>query len=188
MFQSWEDWTKEKKPSCHEGSVLTFASGDLEIYGAGRNRCPVFEKQDIIIDLADNYGKTIECNGAFKALEKYNTGKFVKIAWPDGGIPRVHPIFWVEFAELIQARKEAMSLVFICDGGHGRTGTALCIIGCLLGLIPEDICPVEYVRTVYCRQVVETEGQVEYIAKVTGREVTSEARPWIIPSKVYTAG
>jgi protein-tyrosine phosphatase len=187
-FDSRRDWLKDKKPPCHEGSVLTFTTKDLDIYGAGRSRYPVFEKKDVIIDLADNYGKLIECNGAFKNLERYNTRKFVKISWPDGGIPRIHPTFWVEFAETIQARKGPMSLVFICDGGHGRTGTALCIIGCLLNLIPEDACPVEYVRKVYCTQVVETQSQIDYIARVTGREVTSIARPYIIPSKVYSAG
>lgn len=184
----WKDLDKERKIPCHEGSVLVFTGKDLDIYGAGRNRYPVFEKQDTIIDLADNYGKLIECNGAFKNLEKYNTRKFVKIAWPDMGVPRVHPTFWVEFAETIQERKEAMSLVFICDGGHGRTGTALCIIGSLLGLIPEDECPVEYVRSVYCTKVVETAAQIDYITKVTGREVTAEARPYSVSARVYTAG
>jgi len=184
----WDGWEKKYDPPCHTGSVLTFSSGDLEIYGAGRNKAPEFMKDDIIVDLAHNYGKVIECTGVFKSLERYNTRKVVSISWPDMGVPSIHPSFWAEFAENIQARKGPMSMVFICDGGHGRTGTALCIIGCLLGLIPEDICPVEYVRSVYCRKIVETRDQIKYIARVTGREVTSEERPYFIPTKVYTAG
>jgi len=158
--------------------VLVFKDTNLEIYGAGKNRSPDIIPSDVIVDLADNYGKAIECHGIFKELEKYSTRKMIKISWPDMSVPRMHPKFWAEFAEMIRAHTKPLSLVFICNGGHGRTGTALCIIGCLLGLIPEDVCPVEYVRGIYCDQIVETDSQIKYIKNVTGREVTATKREY----------
>jgi protein-tyrosine phosphatase len=63
----------------------------------------------------------------------------------------------------------------MCQGGHGRTGTALAILGCLLGVIPEGADPVVWVREHYCLEAVETSKQISYIEKITERKVKATA-------------
>lgn len=128
----------------------------------------------VIVDLADNYGQAIKCSGIFEELEQYNHLKIIKIQWADFGLPSVVDEFWESFANMILDSKEPLDIVFICDGGHGRTGTALSIIGSLLGCIPEDECPVEYTRRKYCKNAVETHEQLDYVEEITGRKVTAQ--------------
>ena len=61
--------------------------------------------------------------------------------------------------------------MFYCQGGHGRTGTALAIIGALSNCIPPGVDPVAEVRRRYCDLAVESAAQIEYIEAITGREV-----------------
>jgi len=162
-----------RTPACHTGHILVYEVGNHKIYGAGASRSPNLNTRHVIVDLAGNFSSVIKCEGIFPHLEKYNHRRLIKIDWPDYGVPNVGKEFWFDFARSILMHEQPLEIVFICDGGHGRTGTALAIIGCLLGLIPDDVCPVKFVRGRYCHRAVEGNDQADYIERITGRLVTT---------------
>ncbi len=96
----------------------------------------------------------------------------VTIDWPDMSIPAIDKPRWDALVKmLVQTRRP----IFMgCGAGHGRTGTALVIVGCLTGVIPKDVDPVTWVRERYCPQAVESSSQVSYITLITGRAVTAK--------------
>jgi len=91
---------------------------------------------------------------------------------------------WEALANDLLALKKPVFVA--CLGGHGRTGTALAILLDLWGAIPSDEDPVRFVRTAYCPEAVETQGQYEYVAKMTGRTLTYEPVKRSQPVVPYT--
>lgn len=72
--------------------------------------------------------------------------------------------------DLLARYKEGKSLGIFCVGGHGRTGY---IVACLLGkLNVED--PVGYLRSVYCENAIETNGQMKSLANFIGKPELAE--------------
>lgn len=85
------------------------------------------------------------------------------VEWPDFELP-------VDEADAFDALREAHrrlsdgQLVDVaCDGGTGRTGTALACLGVLDGVPPDDI--VEWVREHYHPYAVEVDTQERLIAR-----------------------
>lgn len=95
------------------------------------------------------------------------------IKWPDYGIVPFDRAWWGHLVSII-AEVDGCVLIY-CIGGHGRTGTAASIIATLGGLVPDGACPVTWLRSVYCKNVVESESQLGYVEKITGRKVTADA-------------
>lgn len=89
--------------------------------------------------------------------------KGISIDWPDFGVPPLPREFWQALAARLKG--ERGKLFIGCTAGHGRTGTALAILGYFWGLTKT---PIAWVREVYSPMAVETEGQVEYVAQITG--------------------
>ena len=136
-------------------------------------------------DLA-GYGKLYQSpsivegtNGAMELLGKDlfyggDSCEAVAIDWPDGGTPKLSRRWW----EMLSSRLVKMEghVAVNCYGGHGRTGTFLAIIACLLDEVPFSVCPVEWIRDkMGCDEQVETYSQCDYIERMTGRKVTAEA-------------
>ena len=86
--------------------------------------------------------------------------------WEDYDVMPLDREWWLRLMEHI-ARLEG-DVLFYCQGGHGRTGTAVAIVAALSGVLDKDECPVEYIRRVYCRDCVETKEQMKYIQDITG--------------------
>lgn len=98
----------------------------------------------------------------------------VQFDWPDATAPwSVTAHDWINLAKGLS---QMTGKVYIhCLGGHGRTGTALAILAHYLGWLPtDDSDPVAWLRLHYCREVVETEGQINYVERMTGRKVTAK--------------
>lgn len=145
---------------------------------------------ELIVNFQDttwaNYNATpyTRVGGTAEAKAKMPAGLFttpiprITLDWEDYEVPRVDREWWELLLKGIRdltGDAKELDVGFCCDGGHGRTGTAMAIMGCLAGLIPEDKDPVTWVRQQYCEKVVETQDQIDYIAKITGRVVTSKA-------------
>lgn len=95
------------------------------------------------------------------------------VSWPDFGTPALANTDWHLLAEILAqhgANTEAGDVLICCDGGHGRTGTALAILGVLLEVCKEGD-PVAWVRAIYCDNAVESDGQIRLIESLTGRKV-----------------
>lgn len=182
---AWDDrsWTTGKEHGCsidHANPFLVFTltGGGLNIYAGGAIKTK-WAKPDprpgntgVLLDLADvwNVSSVISAPG----IEGFATPHVPRIAirWADYGAPVVSKAEWGRIADLV---KKFGGATISCQGGHGRTGTCLAILGCLLGLIPENMDPIKYVRKVYCNKAVESKEQVRYVHEITGRICASGA-------------
>lgn len=83
----------------------------------------------------------------------------VLLDWPDYGEVSLPFGFWQDMYKYITENKKR--LLVVCTGGHGRTGTALACLLVMSGLNAKDA--VEWLRTNYCKDAVETTVQFKYI-------------------------
>lgn len=98
--------------------------------------------------------------------------QIIKIHWPDMGIPAIDRDGWKRIAKALSNIRRPLFVA--CGAGHGRTGTALVILGCLLNQIPKKLDPVLWVRDHYCPCAVESKAQLDYIQMVTERTTTAK--------------
>ena len=116
----------------------------------------------------------IEVNeGARKLLkpELHSLGEtpYISFAWPDGGLPPLQLKHWLALVDSIREIDGPVGI--FCLGGHGRTGTALSILASLGGVVPRGQDPIKWLRQEYCSNAVETQPQVNYVARMTHRRV-----------------
>lgn len=147
---------------------LTFHAGTYR--GVGQ--------EDLLIDLADSFGPAAKGSAVGPLLEAWassTTRPLLKLKWNDGSVPSLRRDHWLG---LIHALLEGPynSVYACCMGGHGRTGTFYAILGALLTELghpgaPKEQDPVAWLRAHYCPEVVETSSQLDYIRKITGKEV-----------------
>ena len=82
-------------------------------------------------------------------------------------IPRFHDEYWdLLVSDIRSLLQKGTDVLLMCIGGHGRTGLAASIVCHKLApkIVGND--PITWVREKYCKQVVETEEQIQYIHKV----------------------
>lgn len=91
--------------------------------------------------------------------------------WEDFGVPELDTAWWVRLNDALA--KIDGDVIFYCEGGHGRTGTAMSILAHMNGWCGRQD-PVEWLRAVYCKSVVEAEKQIIYIEKITGFPVAAK--------------
>ena len=81
--------------------------------------------------------------------------------WPDFGVPDSSAIVISRLRSTLQRAQDGESVEIGCLGGHGRTGTALACMAVLTGCLPDKA--VEWVRSHYCPQAVETFAQEMFV-------------------------
>lgn len=84
------------------------------------------------------------------------------VAWPDFWLPRSTADAVAVLREAHE-RAAAARVEIACDGGTGRTGTALALLAVLGGVAPEDA--VAFVRSRYRRRAVETPWQARWVRR-----------------------
>lgn len=157
------------KWNCHSGNVLV-TKEPFPIYCAGWSRG--FHKIDgsILLDLADVISEpkvsfiNMDIPKVFQDRYTMNC-EVIRISWPDGGIPKVSGSFWYNLAEYLVQRDRPV--IIACMGGHGRTGTALALLGGIYNLHGEADLG-EWVRAHHCRHAIETYSQLDYIEDTLG--------------------
>jgi hypothetical protein len=154
---------------CHDGNILVFKQGNISVYGGGSSRGLKVWEDSFMLDMGDVVDeKYIEFAGCY--YPELFTLKLIKVACKDYSVPSIGTTFWTRLIDIF--RKEAadkpIKVVCCCMGGHGRTGIALSILAALMGVVPVDECPVEWVRKNYCKNAVESYKQLKYIEEVTG--------------------
>lgn len=169
-------------PPCHVGPVEVFKLGNSTVYAGSR--------QEFATCRHIRFGLYISCAGADMApkpmvqMHPSLQGQlpsmppvtpWIAFAWEDGCAPSFTRPMWEELIDLI--KKVEGNIAVYCVGGHGRTGTALSILAALGGVVPLEYDPVKWIRDRYCDEVVETNAQVDYIKRITGREV-QELASW----------
>lgn len=87
------------------------------------------------------------------------------LRWPDFRLPADREAARTVLARAWE-RAAGERVELACDGGRGRTGTALACLAVLDGVPPEEA--VAYVRAHYDRHAVETPWQKRYVRRFTG--------------------
>jgi protein-tyrosine phosphatase len=87
------------------------------------------------------------------------------VRWPDFRTPASTADAWEAIADAYE-RAAVERVEIACDGGVGRTGTALAAIAVLAGVPPTDA--VAWVRAHYNRRAAEMPWQRRWVVK-TGR-------------------
>lgn len=87
------------------------------------------------------------------------------VPWPDFRLPRDRDLARELFGEAWE-RTARERVEVACEGGRGRTGTALACIAVLDGCPPDQA--VAFVRAGYERHAVETPWQRRYVAGFSG--------------------
>ena len=182
-------------PTCtHDGvrQVGQFKKSGTRIWGA--NFASALHNSWVLrVDLTGGFSKDTPIVSANKAcldllpasLTAAKPSPVLLIDWPDGGIVRLGAEYWRELAKVI--RVIPGDIVFHCHGGHGRTGTALAILGCHWGWFDGGD-PVEMLREVYCAKACETDAQLDYIEAMTGFKVLVKASRVYKPAPVVAPG
>jgi hypothetical protein len=160
----------------HKHAALVYKS-PVKIWAGGKSPNTPIPIGSTVLDLVGGLRSPIS---GLDALES----RIVRIDWPDMGIPAIDREGWQRIAKaLVNLRKPIM---VACLAGHGRTGTCLTILGCLLGQIPRKMDPVLWVRDHYCANAVESKSQIDYIEEMTQR--STAAKPSHATSYSWTGG
>lgn len=172
------------RPHNHAGPKCLLALGNKVFVWAGSRAEVATKGWDLVIQLCDVFmskpGAYARVTGTENAKLKLDPTLFsqpqatVWVDWEDFATPLLGRTWWLTLLASIKNLGDGITPVDVavcCDGGHGRTGSAITILGCLGEVIPVDADPVAWVRENYCDQCVETEGQIEYIERVTDRTI-----------------
>jgi hypothetical protein len=84
--------------------------------------------------------------------------------WPDFGVPEKTVAVRQSLMAVLDRAHSGQRVEVGCQGGHGRTGTALACLAVLSGHPPEDA--VNWVRANYCSDAVETPEQKALVVAV----------------------
>lgn len=117
-------------------------------------------------------------NGLMKyTVDRYPGDVYLSVDWPDMGYPGLPKQFWTGLVDFIKS--DIKKAVFVhCMGGHGRTGTALAIMAHMVGACKDED-PVLWLRDVYCKQVVESDKQIDYIIDILGINIEADvSKSW----------
>jgi protein-tyrosine phosphatase len=87
--------------------------------------------------------------------------------WPDFGVVTLPRKFWEQLIAHVIENK--MRVLVFCEGGHGRTGTAVaCMMVVALDMKPDKA--MEWIRKNYCFEAIESLAQEQYIRRVAATE------------------
>lgn len=101
--------------------------------------------------------------------------RILKIRWADRAKPPVRPEFWPALLDQLKGirdekgytTKDPLRVMTICQGGHGRSGSALaCLVMCLTDYTPLDV--LTHIRALHCARAIESKEQHEYLNTVAG--------------------
>lgn len=97
--------------------------------------------------------------------------KIIHIAWGDRQAPPVYVQFWTalakEFALRSNEQDTPLKILTVCQGGHGRSGTALVS----LMMAYTDYTPLDaitHLRAVHCPRAIESKIQHDYLNALAG--------------------
>jgi protein-tyrosine phosphatase len=189
------------KKECHpKGNVRIFDSDSppYTLHAGGRTRGAIPYVGSLVLDFSGCQPVSpVSVYGSLGVTRtrSYLNYTLIQVDWEDFRTPSVGEMFWralcddiLEEAARKQETNERLHVVVMCVGGHGRTGTALAILGCLLGFIPEDMDPVTWVRKHYCEEAVESHAQLDYIERITGRKVEEHPASSVYLQSGYAGG
>lgn len=111
-------------------------------------------------------------------VAEYGSMPTLDVTWEDYGIPELDKVWWEDLVAKLKVFDGHVAIY--CQGGHGRTGTALAILATLGGVVPPGHDAVAWLRKIYCKQIVESGAQIRYIEQMTGiKPRVQAASQWV---------
>lgn len=161
---------------CHKGNckifeVMTGVETGLVVYGGGSSHRADPGAVDIVIALASSSSHDRWSVPASWRLAKH-VPLVAQLPFPDYQAPPMSREMWRALWKdlLTEAKKSAklLTVLVMCVGGHGRTGTALVALAHEAGVIPLGADPIVWLREVYCDKAVEAKSQIQYLEAMYG--------------------
>ncbi len=167
-------------PLCaHKGEDPVFTNGNTSLFicDASGARASKYDQFDLVIDgggvLTDwapravTYGDAHYTSIVRPFEMQTSVRRVLKVDWTDRSAPLLAPQAWIELAKALPPR-----VMTCCQGGHGRSGTALvALMMCLTDYDPLDA--ITHLRAAHCPRAIESKIQHDYLdwlAEVLGRE------------------
>jgi hypothetical protein len=154
---------------CHKGTHKIFTSGNLTVHAGGLNRDVKLWPEALWLNCTGSRvgGPPFEIYGFTPQIFRTAVQREIVIDWPDYSTPEMARNFWNTLQQefTLMAAPGPLDVIVFCDGGHGRTGTALAVLLALYGITNT---PIAFVRDTYCEFAIETIKQEYYVNRVTG--------------------
>ncbi|MFA5024157.1 MAG: protein-tyrosine phosphatase family protein [Patescibacteria group bacterium] len=151
-----------QKQYCYHSPEEVIKIDDVHYYCADKNGVSEF-KGDAVINLTGR-PNVPHLNIPELDVHVNKTYEELVVSWPDFGVPKVKATFWQALHDYISSKKW-IKVCIHCEGGHGRTGTAICSL--LISTCGWDaMSTVEYVRDIFCEKLVETPEQCAYLCEL----------------------
>lgn len=177
--------------TCADAGPFVFRVGKVDVYAGSAKAADDNWDFDIMLRFYDwkrhsmpigvSLNEQAQLQAPVDKLTRITTPMIIDVHWPDGLKPMLDLQWWEDLVEWLQSFKEDTRMMIHCEGGAGRTGTALAIIERLAFGGETD--PVEMVRQIYCDEAVESPAQINYINRILGPG-TTDALPSL--SRLYT--
>jgi hypothetical protein len=153
--------------------------GTKQMFGGACAR-PVYEGCDVYVGLDSGHRPNVSYPWEPKSDVIDFTFKITDGRAPQGQhVPEFHKLI-----DWLCERIKAGDAVHVgCIGGHGRTGMVLAAIVSKLGVSDT---PIAYVRQQYCKDAVETEEQIKFLAKHYNCEANAEPSRGVYQSSATT--
>lgn len=159
----------------HKGSPLVFSIGKGKVFAGGSRDFDDWnlENVDLIVKLTGPLSNPISFNSGAKAMLTEKTREalssvlmpYVFVTWEDMKAPPFGKKFVTTLVELV---REGKNILVHCLGGHGRTGTLLTALAIEAGLVPPETDEVDWLRSIYCKEAVESESQFRWLRSTMG--------------------
>ncbi len=176
---------------CHEGNVEVFKKDGVTVYAGGDFRDAEPNEVDVVLDLASNIKKNKWDIPSTWSSAKFVTGPkhVLDLHITDYSIPKlqgegVKKEFWSALWKDLK-KIAPVSVLAMCQGGHGRTGV---VVTCLMMAAKLDIGDenaILWLRDKYCEKVVESQSQIVYLGDMYDIPYTKESKP---PYNPYQGG
>ncbi len=175
---------------CHSGNFNLYTN-DGSLFLGGWNKGASFDKNTVVIDLADKVVPTkIKTKLGLATFDRFlpRTGTQFKdwltLDLTDYGVPAYDADDWSALCmDVVDILGTGTDVLIACEGGHGRTGMVGSILGYMLLDGDWKVNPVYALSVVYCNQVIDTENQENYVYKILGLDLKADPSRY---AKAYT--
>lgn len=177
--------TTFKAKDCHTGNTAIYTEQDGgTLFIGGWTHAASFDWNTHVIDLTGSEHKFWnipvpfdDSSKAFMPFVGQSYAGWLSLPFPDFGVPSKISTLqqWKGIAETIRnLLREGKDVLVACQGGHGRSGLFVAIVGYLLNIDNDRTwaSPVEKVRKLHCSLAVETYGQEKFVYDILGLKIT----------------
>ena len=148
------------KTCVHYGEDPVFTVGQRSFYGArGNDANPALYQ--VVLDCAGMVKKPFLMTASAQFRHLVMPTHFLRLHWPDMGVPPVAPAWWLRLARAIPKRADTL---IACVGSHGRTGTALALLALAYDVVDTAPNAIALIRKEHCTHAIESKSQEKYIA------------------------